>query len=61
MDNTSLSQLEAALERERRTMKRQELLRRIWSAQRNSEHTSSEPSRAKRLQMLGPRRATVSP
>jgi hypothetical protein len=61
MDNASLSLLEAALERERRTMKRQELLRRIWNAHRNSEHTSSEPRRPKRSKMLGPRRAVASP
>jgi hypothetical protein len=60
MDNASLSLLEVALERERRTMKRQELLRRIWIARRNSEHTSSEP-RPKRSKMLGPRRAVASP
>jgi DNA-binding response OmpR family regulator len=60
MDNASLSLLEAALERERRTMKRQELLRRIWIAHRSSEHKSSEPSRAKRSKMLGPRPVVAS-
>jgi hypothetical protein len=61
MDNASLSLLEVALERERRTMKRQELLRRIWIAHRSSEHKTSEPSRPIRSKMLGSRPATASP
>jgi hypothetical protein len=41
MDNARLVQLEVALERERQTMKRQELLRQIWIVNRSIQHESS--------------------
>lgn len=41
MDNARLAQLELALERERQTMKRQELLRDIWRVYRSAQPESS--------------------
>ncbi len=41
MDNTRLAQLKTALEREQRTLKRQELLRQIWREGHSGKH---EPS-----------------
>ena len=41
MDNARLAQLELALERERQTMKRQELLRQIWRVYRGAQRESS--------------------
>jgi DNA-binding response OmpR family regulator len=41
LDNARLAELEIAIERERRTMKRQELLRQIWKEGRSGKH---EPS-----------------
>jgi hypothetical protein len=41
MDKVRLAELEIALERERRTMKRQELLRQIWKGRRGGNHEQS--------------------
>lgn len=46
MDNGRLTRLKVALESERLTMKRQELLRQIWRVCRNNKQASSVPGQS---------------